>query len=90
MMITPNPASPTPTGAPVFVSHVAPLRRDAAYDHLSKEAALPVEVHFHDSSTQPARLVLDPDQLASVLVQLEQADEMRRRALKEDTERDDQ
>lgn len=81
MMITPSPAAlvPASTRAPVFVSHVAPVKRDVAYDHRAAQAAVPVKVHFRDDTSTETLLVLDPDQLASLLVQLERATEQRRR-----------
>lgn len=71
---------PAPTRTPVFVSHVAPLQRDVTYDHRAAQAALPVKVHFRDGTTADALLVLDPDQLATVSIQLEQAIDTRARA----------
>ncbi|MEX2985588.1 hypothetical protein [Streptomyces sp. C36] len=55
------------------------MKRDVSYDHRAAQAAIPVKVHFRDDTSTETLLVLDPDQLASLLQQLERAAEQRRR-----------
>ncbi|MBH1939220.1 hypothetical protein I5Q34_34030 [Streptomyces sp. AV19] len=79
---TTNPPTmpPTPTRAPVFVSHVEPLKRDVQYDHRAAQAALPVKIHYRDGTSAETLLVLTPDQMTLLAIQLERAIKARSRA----------
>ncbi|RLU82054.1 hypothetical protein CTZ27_31375 [Streptomyces griseocarneus] len=64
---------------PHFIDHVTPVKRDLTYDPGRARATLPVEVHFRDGSTATAALVLNPDQMTVVSLQLERAIDKRNR-----------
>jgi hypothetical protein len=57
---------------PVPVTHVTPMKRDAAYDHRAQQAALPVTVHYEDGGACEAMLVLTPAQVKLYHSQLNQ------------------
>ncbi|MFI0909249.1 hypothetical protein [Streptomyces abikoensis] len=70
--MTTSPA-PAATRTAVVVSQVVTRRRDVTYDVRAEQAAVAVTVEFRDGTRAESLLVLDPDALASLLVQLERA-----------------
>lgn len=57
---------------PVPATHVAPMQRDAVYDHRAQQAALPVTVHYEDGGVSESVLVLTPAQVELYSIQFTQ------------------
>lgn len=82
------PAS-SPSGLrplPEEITHVSPGGRDVIYDHRAHQAAIPVQLHHADGTASESALVLTPGQVELLHLQLEQAIDQRREAVKKDTE----
>jgi hypothetical protein len=58
VMTTDTGLRATTTGS--MVTHVTSQQQDTAYNPSTREAALPVEVHFADGRTEPSLLLLTP------------------------------
>jgi hypothetical protein len=56
---------------PVPVTHVTPMRRDAAYDPRAQQAGLAVTVHYEDGGACESLLVLTPAQVELFHTQLD-------------------
>ncbi|MET9819346.1 hypothetical protein [Streptomyces sp. NPDC006355] len=67
-----RPDGATLRPVPVPVTHVTPMKRDAAYDHRAQQAALPVTVHYEDGGACETMLVLTPAQVELYYSQLGQ------------------
>ncbi|MFB8394242.1 hypothetical protein [Streptomyces yangpuensis] len=65
---------------PAQATYVAPMRRDAVYDHRAQQGALPVLVHYDDGVTAESVLVLTPDQVELYAIQFERLMAQRKQA----------
>ncbi|UUY47724.1 hypothetical protein NRK68_11115 [Streptomyces yangpuensis] len=65
---------------PAQATYVAPMRRDAVYDHRAQQGALPVLVHYDDGVTAESVLVLTPDQVELYAIQFERLIVQRKQA----------
>ncbi|MGA5729843.1 hypothetical protein ACPCI1_14470 [Streptomyces seoulensis] len=57
--------------APVPVTRVTPVKRDAVYDHRAQQAAVPVTVHYEDGSICETLLVLTTMQVELYYMQFD-------------------
>ncbi|MEN8651695.1 hypothetical protein ABCR94_13975 [Streptomyces sp. 21So2-11] len=64
-----------------MVKDVTALKRDLRYDHEAEQAVLPVRVHFRDGRIVDTALVLTPEQMHVISIQLERAVVARQDAL---------
>ncbi|MEU9190326.1 hypothetical protein AB0D14_38570 [Streptomyces sp. NPDC048484] len=64
-----------------MITHATPQGRGITYDPRTQEFRWPITVHQLDASTENTALVLDPDQFAVLMVQVEQATARREKHL---------
>ncbi|MCP3821505.1 hypothetical protein NLX86_26455 [Streptomyces sp. A3M-1-3] len=64
-----------------MISHATPRQRDVPYDHRAQQAALPVQLHHRDGTTEDTILVLTPSEVELFHLQLERAIDLREKAM---------
>ncbi|MFD7013984.1 hypothetical protein [Streptomyces sp. NPDC059928] len=64
-----------------MITHASPQQKDITYDPGQQEFVWPITVHQLDGTIEDTRLVISPDQFALLAVQIERAEDQRRRHL---------
>ncbi|MFF7098266.1 hypothetical protein ACFY9A_38710 [Streptomyces rubradiris] len=64
-----------------MITHAPTQHKDVAYDPKTEEFVWPITVHPLDGIAENTRLVISPDQFAVLAVQIQRAEDQRRKQL---------